>query len=346
MENLEVLEYSLHKLDVNFDCPVPMALDGTAEGLKAYTELVLKELLESPRSRFFGFKDLDELVAASLVALSKGEDWKEKSNKIATKLHDVELTVQDKIKQMTNVKAGGLLQLKIKHDDCLKFVLIKIDNSDYLDEVNLSLKSGLPTSKNRLQKAAVVSFNAEHEVHEVIVSDSKAKITEYWYLSFLVAEQLKDSETNTKNAFSAIDNLLTKEVKKVSPVDFWFLRNDIINHFRNEDSLAYDELVAKVKAHKPETKEFKEKFDTFVESFEKLPHTSPKPFDTQFDLEPNVIKARIVRKVMLDNNFELRINGEIDDLKSRISASMDEKGKFIKIYTDSGYEEFNASEIE
>lgn len=344
MENLEVLEYSLHKVDVKIAKPISMALDGTAKGLQTYTELILKDLLESPRSRYFKFKDMDELVASSLVSLSKGEDWKVKSTQIAHKLHDVELSVQDKIKQMTNVKVGGLLQLKVRHQGCLKFVLIKIDNSSYLDEVNLSLKSGLPTSKDRLQKAAVITFTPEHTVDEVIVSDSKTTITEYWYLSFLVAEQLQDSETNTKNAFTSIDNLLTKEVKKVSPVDYWFLRNDVINHFRNEDSLAYDDLVSKVKSHKPETEVFKEKFDSFVEKFEALPTTSPKPFDTQFDLEPSVIKARIVRKVMLDNNFELRINGEVEDLKSRISANKDNKGKFIKIYTDKGYEEFKTSE--
>ncbi|MEI8666986.1 nucleoid-associated protein [Pseudoalteromonas sp. B131b] len=344
MENLEVLEYSLHRVDVKTDAPVPMALDGTAEGLKTYTELVLKELLESPRSRYFQFKDMDELVPSSLVAISSGEDWTAKSTQIAQKLYDVELIVQDKIKQLTDVRMGGLLQLKIRHDESLKFVIIKIDNSEYLDEDNLDLKSGLPTSKSRLQKAAVITFTPEHTVDEVIVSDSKSTITKYWYLSFLIAEQLQDSETNTKNAFNAIDNLLTKEVKKISPVDYWFLRNDIVNHFRNEDSLAYDELVDKVKAHKPETDEFKEKFDSFVKKFEELPIKAAKTFDTQFDLVSSSIKARIVRKVMLDTNFELRINGEVDDLKSRIFARHDDKGKFIKIYSDKGYDEFKTAE--
>jgi hypothetical protein len=340
MESLEVLEYSLHRIDVKTGAPVSMALDGTAEGLKTYTELVLTELLESPRSRYFQFKDMDELVPSSLVAILDGEDWTTKSTQIAQKLYDVELVVQDNIKHLTDVRMGGLLQLKVKHDECIKFVIIKIDNSEYLDEDNLDLKSGLPTSKSRLQKAAVITFTPEHTVDEVIVSDSKSTITTYWYLSFLIAEQLQDSETNTKNAFNAIDSLLTKEVKKVSPVDYWFLRNEILNHFRNEDSLAYDELVDKVKAHKPETDEFKEKFESFVEKFENLPTTAPKPFDTQFDLVPNAIKARISKKVFLDINFELRINGEIDDLKSRIFAEQDDKGKFIKIYSDKGYDEF------
>jgi hypothetical protein len=327
MESLEVLEYSLHRIDVKTGAPVSMALDGTAEGLKTYTELVLTELLESPRSRYFQFKDMDELVPSSLIAILDGEDWITKSTQIAQKLYDVELVVQDNIKHLTDVRMGGLLQLKVKHDECIKFVIIKIDNSEYLDEDNLDLKSGLPTSKSRLQKAAVITFTPEHIVDEVIVSDSKSTITAYWYLSFLMAEQLQDSETNTKNAFNAIDNLLTKEVKKVSPVDYWFLRNEILNHFRNEDSLAYDELVDKVKAHKPETDEFKEKFESFVDKFENLPTNAPKPFDTQFDLVPTAIKARISKKVFLDINFELRINGEIDDLKSRIFAEQDDEFK-------------------
>jgi len=344
MENVDVLEYSLHRVDVKSEAPEPMALDGTAEGLKEYTQLVLEELLNSPRSRFFQFKSMNELVISSLVDIANGEDWSTKSREIAQKLYEVELDVQEKIKQLTDVRVGGLLQLKIIHDECLKFVIMKIDNSEYLDESNLDLKSGLPTSKSRLQKAAVITFTPEHTVDEVIVSDSKSTITEYWYKAFLIAEQLQDSETNTKNAFNAIDSLLTKEVKNVSPVDYWFLRNDIVNHFRNEDSLAYDELVDKVKAHKPETKEFEDKFDSFVKKFEELPQKAPKPFDTQFELVSSSIKARIVRKVMLDTNFELRINGEVNDLKSRIFAQHDDKGKFIKIYSDKGYEEFKTAE--
>jgi len=147
MENLEVLEYSLHRVDVKSQAPQPMALDGTAEGLKQYAQIVLTELLESPRSRYFQFKDMDELVPSSLVAIVNGEEWSEKSTQIAQKLYNVEQDVQDRIGHLNDVRMGGLLQLKILHDECIKFVIIKIDNSDYLDEDNLDLKSGLPTSK-------------------------------------------------------------------------------------------------------------------------------------------------------------------------------------------------------
>lgn len=344
MDNLEVLEYSLHKIDVKVGAPQQVTLNGDTNGLKLYTELVLKEQLNSPRSRFFKFTAMGELVPSSLLAIQNGGDWGDYSYQIAKKLYDVEISVQERIKQLTDVRAGGLLQVKVLHEECVKFVIVKIDNSEFLDEGDLTLKSGLPTSKSRLQKAAVITFNPAGEIDEVIISDSKATITEYWYLYFLVAEQLKDAETNTKNAFNAIEALLTNEVKKVSQVDYWFLRNEIVNHFRNEESLAYDELTAKVRNHKPETPEFEEKFEDFVAKFEALPKTAPHPFDTQFDLMPNVIKAKIRRTVILDTNFELRLNGEIKDLSSKIKALSDDGGKYLKIYSEQGYDAFKTKE--
>ena len=236
------------------------------------------------------------------------------------------------------------MTLKINHNKETKFVIIKIDDDEFFDETDLRLKTGLTASKTRLQKAAVVSFASDNTVSELILSDSKPKITEYWYLYFLLAEQLTDSETNTKNAFNAIDSLLNREVKKVSSIDYWFLRNEVINHFRNEEAMAYDELVEKIKKHNPENKKFKDKFDDFVKKFEDLPKKSPNPFDTQFDLESGAIKARMVKNVFLDDNFELRIKGEIANLKSRVSASKDGGGKFIKIYSDKGYDEFSRDE--
>jgi hypothetical protein len=121
------------------------------------------------------------------------------------------------------------------------------------------------------------------------------------------------------------------------------LRKEIVNHFRNEEALVYDELVEKIKSHKPESEVFKKEFDTFVKKFEELPEKSSKPFDTQFDLESKVISARIVKTVMLDNNFELRINGEISDLKNKIFAEADSK---VKIYSDTGYNQFHSPKDE
>ena len=231
MADIDVLEYSLHRVDLQEVGPVILAVDGSASGLKKYAERVLKELFESSRARYFRFQSMGELVASSLVDILDGGDWGDKSSEIAKKLYDIEADVQERVDKLgTKVRRGGLLQIKIKHEGKVKFVITKIDDDDFFDEAELELKSGLPASKARLQKTAVATFNDEKVCEELILSDSKPTISEYWYRYFLVAAQLTDSETNTKNAFQSIERLLNREVKKVSSVDYWFLRNEIGNY--------------------------------------------------------------------------------------------------------------------
>ncbi|MBU3007314.1 nucleoid-associated protein [Cobetia amphilecti] len=353
MDDLIILKCALHKIDIEASKPIEIALDINAEGLKQYTMLVLHELLESSRSRYFEFLANEELTSSilsipsipsvpSMLSSMVDDDceWDRCSSLIANKLYEVEVLVQEKIQRLTNIRAGCLLQIKLSHADRISFIIVKIDHSDFLDESDLTIKSGLPTSKTRLQKAAIISLGEEKEIKDVVISDSKPTITEYWYLHFLVARQLTDSKHNTKSAFNAIDKLLKDEVKNVSPADYWFIRNDVVSYFRNEDSLVFDELVEKIEKHTIESKDLIPKFDSFIESFKKLPKSTRMPFDTQFDLDTGVIKTRINRKVVLDDNFELRINGEVDDLRSKVKASEDDGGKYIKIYSDKGYEEF------
>jgi hypothetical protein len=346
-ESLLIQGYSLHKVDVAEQAATLLRLDGDISDLTSYVKIVLEELIESPRSRFFAFSNDTEIVPRALHAIANRGDWVVQSNIIAQKLYSAERELQDRLRHFTDIRIGGLLQVHVTHNSIPKIVIVKIDNSDFLDVENLNLKSGLPASKkNRIQKAAIVSFKPDGSVDELLLSDTKSTITEYWYLRFLFATQLTSSETNTKNAFNAIDGLLARKVKPVSSIDYWFLRNDIVNHFRNEDSLAFDDLVEKVENHTPESEAFEAVFDDFVAEFRTLPTSSTKQFDTQFDIESSAIKARIIKKVILDENVELRINGEVDNLKGKIEAQIDAKGKFIKIYSDRGYEEFKAGNAE
>ncbi len=338
--NLEVQEYALYKMDLAFTEPQKLTLTGSTTGLEAYAELVLKELLTSERSRNYQFTDMDELVPSQLLRFDgmTTAEWLESAHKIAKKLHSVEESVQQRIKHINDVSSGGLLQLKIIHDNTLKYAVVKIDENDFLDEQTLELKSGLP-AKTRIQKAALASISG-NSITELVLIDSKAKITEYWYLHFLVAKELNSSESNTLNAFSAIDHFLVTEVKKKSPADYFHLRNEVVCYFRNEDGFAFDEIVDIFSKQKVENNELKSEFPELIEKFKSLPNKKTKPFDTQFDIKPDVIKARIRRTIVLDTNFELRLNGEVDDIRNKIIPEKDSGGKYLKIYSDTGYDTF------
>lgn len=341
--NLEVQEYALYKMDVALTEPKRLTLADSSTGLKSYAELVLKELLTSERSRNFRFTDLEELVPSQLLKLESmsTDDWVASAHKIANKLHTVECDVQQRIQHINDVSSGGLLQLKILHDNTLKYVVVKIDESDFLDEQTLELKSGLP-AKTRIQKAALATI-AGNDIEELVLVDSKAKITEYWYLHFLIAQELHSSESNTVNAFNAIEHFLVTEVKKKSPADYIHIRNEIVCYFRNEDGFAFDDITEIFSKQKIENKDLKAEFPKVIEKFKKLPDNAKKKFDKQFDIKPDVIKAKIRRTIVLDTNFELRLNGEISDIRDKIVPEEDAGGKYLKIYSDSGYDTFSAN---
>lgn len=44
----------------------------------------------------------------------------------------------------------------------------------------------------------------------------------------------------------------------------------------------------------------------------------------------------------MSDNIELRINGEVADFRKKIVPESDALGKYLKIYSDTGYEEFSA----
>ncbi|MCV5533761.1 hypothetical protein OFN26_34390, partial [Escherichia coli] len=79
-----------------------------------------------------------------------------------------------------------------------------------------------PLNRQRLQKSCLVSFSNTYDVEEILISDSGASISEYWWKNFLSTVELQSSELNTKNAFGSIENFLKREVEKHSSVDYWY----------------------------------------------------------------------------------------------------------------------------
>jgi hypothetical protein len=343
MENLEVEFYSLFKMDVELGSPVQINFAGETKDLQNYAELLLSEIFAAENSRQHLFKNDKELVLSRLLEIAQdNKSYERNSEEIALKLHEVEVDRQNDLRHLTKFKKGGLIQLKITHDNQSKYIIVKIDNNEYFDFEDLTIKGGLPTEKSRMQKVAVITFDVEGSVSELLLSDSKKPITEYWYKYFLIADPIQDSELNTNNAFKVIESKIS-EVRRISQTDYWYLRNELISYFRNSIVFSFDELVKKLSEHRCVSEEFIGKFDKFIEDVKKLPKKfkgTRNQFDTQFDIVNKCIDARMMKKIILDDNFELRIKGEVKNLESKLIPDIDEGGKYIKIYSDLGYDEF------
>ncbi len=348
---LELKEFSFHSVSVTTDAPVERTIDGEVEDVQNYIKHIIMEVTTPPkgqqhiRGQFFQFKSMAERVASNLtsVLLDDRQDlWVEKVLDNANKLLSVEKDAQAEIQQLgRNIRKGCLLQVKCTLDDIKTLVLVKIDDNTFLDAEVMKLKTGLPLD-TRMQKVAIVKFNDAGIVESLLLSDTNSTISKYWRADFMEAEPIRDPKINTQNAFNAIDKLLQTAIKPKSKQDYYFIRNQVIISFRQE-SFTFNDLVDQIKSYKPLDEKLDEKaFDGFVSKLEALPTDPKKGFDTQFEIEPKLIKAKLNNKIMIDEHFELHVKGEVSDLKSRLGVGIENgtNRKLVKIYSDEGYMTF------
>ncbi|WP_182003005.1 nucleoid-associated protein [Acinetobacter lactucae] len=344
---LTLEKFSFHSISVSDETPLERTISGEINDVKNYVEHVVKEVTTPPkgqtqiRGQFFVFESMEERIASNLkkIALDSAE-WELKTIDNAIKLLSVEKKTQEDIAQLNKtIRKGCLLQIKCLIDNKTTLLLLKIDDNTFLDAEVMKLKTGLPLD-TRMQKVAILSFDDESNVESILLSDTNSTISKYWRDDFFAAKPLRDSKTNTKNAFNAIDKLLQQTIKPKSKQDYYFIRNQVIIKFRQE-SFAFNDLITDLKAYQPLGEQLDQKnYGKFIENLEKLP--ANKDFDTLFDIEPKIIKAKLNNRLVIDDHFELHVKGEVINLKSKLGVGIDEdtQRKFVKIYSDEGYDTF------
>lgn len=344
-------KFSIHFLSVKNDSPEIKVDNGKIkdDDINNYIKHIIKETMTPSKNQqlikgqYFKFQNMNELVASNLKKIvldSMNDEWLKLTTENASKLLCVEKRAQDEIAKLNQeIRSGSLLQIKCRLNEQITLFLIKIDDNTFLDSSMMEYKTGLPV-KTRMQKVAIIKFNERSEVESLLISDTNATISKYWKIDFLLTEPLRNDKTNTNNAFNAIDKLLKSSIKNKSLKDFYFIRNQLIIDFRKE-SFDFNNWVENLKSYEPVNREkLDEKtYTKFITELEELPSKSKDAFDTQFDIEPNIIKAKLNNKIIIDDNFELTIKGEVTDLRDKLGTGIDAETnkKYIKIYSDEGY---------
>jgi hypothetical protein len=351
MAKIEVLHHALFNIDIDGNSVTRADLAGEKKDFTEFSNIMLAEILENEKSKQYQFTDDNELVASHIQSFIKHEiinvdekkflGWEARTESIALKLLKEEISAQEKIAAMDKkIKKGSLLLLLIEEDDIFRIIILKIDFDSFFDEVEARIRRGLPMNKNRLQKSCLITLSSDGEFQSILISDSGRTIREYWWSGFLSTRELQSSELNTKNSYDAIDNILRRDVRKDYPSDYVYIRNDVNAYFRNNDSFSFPDLMAKIENHRSDSIELQDKLPSIIQKIKDLPGNPKAPFDTQFELAISVIKNRIRSVIFLDDQIELRIKADVPNLKHKIKAEKDDDGKYIKIYTDNGYEIF------
>jgi len=309
--------------------------------IKTYLTGVIRNVVNIPRSQRFQFCN-GGYDSKSAIEMLAGTAFKSEALALTQRLLECETDAQKKITGLTELREGSLLCAHFQLGDQECIILVKIDHAGYLNESTLERTSGLPV-KQRAQKCATFTIVAGEADATVVISDSNASLTEYWWGGFLNLEPLSNSRKNTLRAFKAVETLLKNKVEKTSLSDYWTLRNAFVSYFTTRPQCVFDQMVDDIMGgyspHDPALD-----MQKLAAEAKLLPEK--KDFDSHFSIAPDVIRNKIKRQIRLGDNLDLRITGEISDFDTTFDTGDDDGRKYLKIYSEEGYAAFNKGDAQ
>lgn len=255
-----------------------------------------------------------------------------KNDIIAQRLLRTEKEAQTRVSNMNiNVKKGSLIQALIfdEFKNTYLYLLAKVEHSDFIDDYDFSFKTGFSKDKKTIWKSCLIDLcNPDADVFDVkVYSDTKAK---YWSEKFLELEEVISDELNTVNAFKAIDNILSRNVKKDFKKDYTIIRNTFISYFKSNEHVDYKTMIDSVVGNYSPYELDETKFLNLKEKLYELPDKNK--FDRQFNSVPNAINARMAKVYKVNTGIELKVKDGIPDLQDVIKAFQDTDGfRYLKI---------------
>jgi hypothetical protein len=333
----------VHQIDRASKSVTPIPLNEELADLQAYVGLLVDRILGAPGRRRFQFERPTCEVPLLLARAYGDGEWAEAAEGVASRLLKVEISVSGQYGHLPEIPRGSLIQCAIELEGKPAYLLAKVEHDQYLDQTELVRKLGLPYAKHAL-KTCLIDVNDDNEIGKTWVSDSSSRIARYWWENFLELVEEYTDQQNTLRAFNSVESLLTKKVKKVSPADFTFLRNNLVGYFRTQEEFAITGLLDHVfGTYEPDN----EKVDVDELRAATAALVSDGKFDGQFTVVPRVIRARIKRVIPLTDEIDLNLKAEIPNLRDVIKAKESPDGtKYLEIKTERGWNAFKTSDEE
>lgn len=355
---------SLHSVDITLSDPIKRDIKLT--DAEYYIKGLIKKLIENKNKREYETNevsfvsnciksmvnfDLSYSQAAVTTTLNENNDntdypeiFINQSNLIAKKLYIEQLKAQEKYK-FTEIKNGGLVQALAKLENNYVYIICFIDHSSFIDENDLLEKIGLPKDKATL-KSSIFYLSEDCEFTDIYLSDSRPKITEYWYDAFLEVKETRNNITNTKNAYKHITTILSNKLSSKHKADYIQLKNIVDVYFLQSETFELDTCLDFV-------------FDQYQPNDENLDLNSIKSnikensnvflkFDSNFGIDTSEIKTSLInRKIQVTDNLELKIKTPKENLKDYLYSTKidgDIKVLIIKNISEQTFKLFNQEE--
>lgn len=335
---IQVLDRKLHILDNTSD-------EVEAKEITTQFDKFIRDIIEliniNNNVRLYTTRDNTQVVNSIIEIVKTNmengdylEGYDKKFNTNAERLIREEKKAQQKIERLKkSIKKGSLIQAVIYdvEEKQYEFLIAKIENKMFFDDITLDAHSGIDGENNKLWKSCLFKFEINEdkdiEITEAkVFSDNGAK---YWWDNFLELNQMSDDEKNTKKAFDNIDKVLATNIKPISPSDYFTLRNSLVGHFRSREFFDYEEMMNEVfNEYEPELLN-KEVYKGIVEKVKQLP--TQKKFDSQFTIVKKVITAKVKKVYNINTGIQLNVVDFIANLKNTIKSYEEDGQKYLKI---------------
>lgn len=315
------------------------------DSFNEYIDELILHIENNESVRQFKTTSCDTEVINCILQIAKNKDDNDiflgKVEVISRRLLQKEINAQKKVSKMdTNVQKGSLIQALLydEENESFSYLLAKVEHSDFVDDADLSFKSGFSKNKKTYWKSCLFSLKELNEgtYYSKVYSNTVAK---YWSVDFLELEETINDENNTLGAFTYIDKILNYNLKKQYPKDHTVIRNSVILYFKNNEHIDYNELVDSIFGKYNPVEVDMDKFNDIISKLKKVPGN--KKFDFQFISVPSVINAKIKKVYEVNEGIQLKIIDGIEKLEEKIKTIRETDGKQYLIIETNNEDLFN-----
>jgi len=326
----------VYRFDLTAIKPLEIVLTPKDKDFNDYLDQLIDAVIDDDRSKKYLFPADPTAIAVAIGKVLAGKNTATAAVGLADRLLRIEVDVQGRLDHLEKeVQKGILIEALVTRKEKKFFLLIKAEHVDFINESDNKRATGLPIKK-KIFKAFCAYIDKKDKLTHAMVTDYAAVIASYWWKDYLELEPEYTNEYNTERSLEVLDTKVFNKLKRDHPVDHTYLRNATVQYFRSHKAFVMTDFIKTiVKSYTPED-------DTLdVEALSKKILELPEKgkFDAHFEIVPEKLKKRIVNRIKLTPVLDLVIKENID-LKSEVSAFIDDGVKYIKIRTDEGYKYF------
>ena len=326
---MKVIYSSLHNLDLNTENPVNKEIP---EDFDSYMESYIQfATAANPSSREYTVIDDNRTVVNCIIQIfslaqqdcegvsvetTKKEVDAEVHiffSSIAKKLLDTEKITQERMSHITTIQKGSIVQALIEDEDGYKYVVAKVEHSEWIDGETFQKNFGFPSENKKVWKSAV--FELDMHENNIIFKSIKAYVNTaavYWTKEFLEIKEANSNTSNTRAVLKAVESVL-KSIKNKSPQDYYNLRNSAIRELQTDQLINYPEMINRLLDNYNSAEE---EINVTLLKERMLLQSKEGKFDTQFYADPKVVKKNKKVLVRVSSSIDVVIKESLPDWKN------------------------------